>query len=546
MIKVIREKIANCQPSASVNTAAFIIAFSGIAGRVLGLLRDKILAAQFGAGDALDVYYAAFRVPDSVYNLLVLGALSAAFIPVFTSLIAHEKNEEAWNFVNNVFTVLLLLLILFALIFAFFAPWIMKLITPGFSENKMNEVVKLTRIMFLSPIFLGISGIFGGILNSMKRFLIYSLAPSFYNLGIIIGALFFTKFFGIKGLAYGVVLGAFLHMAIQYPAIRLAGFHYRFKINLHDKNFRRMLRLMLPRTMAIGVSQINLLVITIIASTLSSGSLAIFNFANNLQGFPIGVFGISFAIAAFPSLACFVARKENEQFAESFSKTLRQIIFFVLPISILMLVLRAQIVRVVLGSGKFDWEDTIITFGCLGILSLSLFAQSLIPLLARSFYALHNTRIPFFTGITSEVINLILAIYLSKRFGVYGLAWAYSIASLANMIFLYALLRIHLWPKHEKKMLDSLVKIFFASIIAGIVAQAGKYIPVPIFSKETFMGIFIQLVIAGSLGVFGYILIGYLIKVEELKFVRKFIPRRFIRSKDVPIVREDPTQSSGI
>ncbi|HLM84536.1 MAG TPA: lipid II flippase MurJ, partial [Candidatus Bathyarchaeia archaeon] len=184
MIKAIRQKFLNSHPSSSVASAAFVIAMAGILSRVLGLLRDRILASHFGAGDALDIYYAAFRVPDLIYNLLILGALSAAFIPVFTSLVAKDEKDEAWELVNVFLTTALLFLVILSAIFAIFAPELMKLITPGFSGEKLQGVSTLTRIMFLSPIFLGISGIFGGILNSFKRFLIYSLAPIMYNLGI--------------------------------------------------------------------------------------------------------------------------------------------------------------------------------------------------------------------------------------------------------------------------------------------------------------------------------------------------------------------------
>src|SRR4030043_784621 len=216
MIRRIAYKLKNSQPSNSINSAALIIAAAGILSRVLGLVRDRILAAKFGAGDTLDIYYAAFRVPDLIYNLLILGALSAAFIPVFTSLLAHEKKEEAWRLANGLLLLAILVLLFISGFFAIFTPFFMKFITPGFSGEKLSSVIKLTRIMFLSPIFLGISGIFGGILNSFKRFLIYSIAPLFYNLGIIIGALFFAPAFGPIGLAWGVILGAFLHMAIQY------------------------------------------------------------------------------------------------------------------------------------------------------------------------------------------------------------------------------------------------------------------------------------------------------------------------------------------
>ena len=266
--KFIDENLINSQPSRSIISAAFVITIFGLASRLLGLVRDRFLASTFGAGDTLDVYYAAFRIPDLVYNLIILGALSAAFIPVFTSLISTEKDEEAWEMANGILNLAIFFIIILALILAIFAPFIMKIITPGFSEDKMADVVKFSRIMLLSPLLLGISGIFGGILTSFKRFLIYSIAPIFYNIGIIVGIVVFSRFLGPIGLAWGVVFGALLHMLIQYPAAKKLGFKGSLDIWKSFKNIhiRKVFHLMVPRTLGIAVNQVNLLIITIFAS----------------------------------------------------------------------------------------------------------------------------------------------------------------------------------------------------------------------------------------------------------------------------------------
>lgn len=544
MIRKIAYKLKTSQPSNSINSAAFVIATAGILSRVLGLVRDRILAANFGAGDTLDIYYASFRVPDLIYNLLILGALSAAFIPVFTGLLAHEKKEEAWKLANGLLALAFLVLFFISLILAIFTPFLMKFITPGFSGEKLAEVVKLTRIMFLSPIFLGISGVFGGILNSFKRFLIYSLAPLLYNLGIILGIVFLVPIFGISGLAWGVVVGALLHMLIQYPAVKLSGFKLFPALNFGDGHLRKVLKLMIPRTMGLAVTQVNLLVVTIIASTLSAGSLAIFNFANNLQSFPIGVFAIPFALAVFPSLSYFAAKEEKGNFIDSFSRTFRQILFFAIPASVLILVLRAQIVRVVLGSGNFDWEDTILTFQALGIFAVSLFAQCLVPLLARSFYALHNTKIPFYTGIVSEAVNLTLAIVLSRFYGILGLVWAFSISSMVNMFLLFLILRSKTGDLDDKKIISVTAKIGFFSLLAGGAAQLSKYIVGPHTNTETFLGIFTQLAAGGAIGIILYFSLSYIFRLEEFEAVKKLFSGKFLRHRQS--IPDDPTEASGI
>ncbi len=532
--KIVNNKILSDRPTESMTAAAFIIAISGFASRFLGLLRDRVLASHFGAGDILDSYYAAFRVPDLLYNLLILGALSAAFIPVFTGLISNNKDEEGWDLASGILNINVFALIILAGIFAIFAPFLMHLITPGFSGEKMNLTVTLTRIMFLSPVFLGISAIFGGILVSFKKFLIYSIAPIMYNIGIIIGALFFVKFMGPAGLALGVILGAFMHMLIQYPAVKHSGFKFKplFNKAFKNKNVMKVLRLMVPRTMGIAVNQINFLVITIFASTLASGSLAIFNFANNIQSFPLGLFGVSFAVAVFPTLSAYASKGMNDKFVENFSKAFRRILFFIIPLSIFIMLLRAQLVRVILGSGQFNWEDTVLTVQTLGFLTISLFAQCLVPLLTRAFYAVHNTKTPFYIALATEAINIILVILLIKNFAVAGLAIAFSVASIVNMVLLFGVLRKKIGGLDEKNIFVSGIKILLASAIAGLVIQALKYSVNSITNIDTFVGIFSQLIISGGIGIIVFLSMSYILKIEEFFHFRNSISRKIFGIKE--------------
>ena len=523
-----------------------MITLAGIASRVLGLIRDRFLASTFGAGDTLDVYYAAFRVPDLIYNLLILGALSAAFIPVFTSLVSREKEQEAWELANDLMNIAIILIVAFSLVFAVFAPFLMKLITPGFPPEKINMVVFFTRIMFLSPLFLGISGIFGGILTSFKRFLIYSIAPIFYNLGIIAGVLFFVKILGPIGLAWGVVLGAFLHMLVQYPAAKHLGFNYRVVFGRIFKNhdLRKVTALMVPRVMGIAVNQMNLFIITIFASFLSAGSLSILSFAQNMQSVPLGLFGVSFAIAVFPVLSALAARNEKEEFVKSFSRTFRQILFFVIPLSVIILVLRAQLVRVILGSGKFDWEDTILTFQCLGIFSLSLFAQSTIPLLARAFYALHDTKTPFYIALFSEAVSIIGVLLLINRFHVLGLAIAFSLASVVQMVFLLYVLRTRFDSLDDKNIISSVGKIALASFAAGIGIQLIKHLVAAFVNLDYFVGIFAQLSVSAVVGVLIFLAVCYFLKLEEFFVFKQSLTSKLFKGKQV--ITESTDQVSGI
>lgn len=545
--KLLQSKLLlDSEPSSSVISAALIITIAGLASRILGLVRDRFLASTFGAGDTLDIYYAAFRIPDLIYNVLILGALSAAFIPVFTGLVSQKKDKQAWNVANGVMNLVIVSVIAFSLIFCFFAPYLMKIITPGFSEEKMANVVFFTRIMFLSPVFLGISGIFGGILTSFKRFLIYSFAPIFYNLGIIFGVVIFVKLWGSVGLAWGVVFGAFLHMLIQYPAARHLGFRHSFAFRKYffDKDIRHILKLMIPRTMGIAVSQANLFVITIFASTLAAGSLSIFNFAQNLQSVPLGIFGVSFAIAAFPTLSALFATNDRKEFAETFARTFCQIMFFVIPLSIFILLLRAQLVRVTLGAGKFDWEDTILTYECLKYFTLSLFAQSVVPLLTRSFYAIHNTKTPFYIAVFSEIINITAVLFLIGRYEIQGLAMAFSLTSLVQMFLLFIALRSKFEDLGDKKIVKSIGQIAIAAIFSGISVQISKYFVAGFVNMDTFLGVFAQLIISGSIGVMIFLVLCHFLRLEEYLEFKKSLTKKIFKNKKV--ITENTGEVSGV
>ncbi|MBU1146477.1 murein biosynthesis integral membrane protein MurJ [Patescibacteria group bacterium] len=526
--------------SKTITGAALLLGAASLASRFLGVLRDRVLAGEFGAGDTLDVYYAAFRIPDLIFNLLILGALSAGFIPVFTAALcsAKEKKEEpkeAWKIVNSVMNIMGVTLVVLCGLFVVFAPWIVPVITPGFSPEKMALTVTMTQIMMLSPIFLGLSNILGSILQSFKRFFVYSLAPIFYNIGIIIGALFFTRWWNIYGLALGVVLGAAIHMFVQAPAAWQLGFRYRWIFDLANKKVRAIGKMMIPRTMGLAASQINLVVMTIIASTLVPGSLAIFNLANNLQYFPVGIIGISFAVAAFPLLGEFAAAGKKKEMIKSFSHTTRQIIFFIVPASVLLLVLRAQIVRVLFGAGYFDWEDTILTADTLAYFALSLFAQALIPLLARFFYALQDTKTPFFIGLISAAVNILAAFFLVKSWGVAGLAMAFSIASVLNFCLLWIFLRIKFGSLDEGNILKSTFKISVAASLMAFAVQTMKAILVPYVDMQTFLGVLGQGFGAGSVGILIFVAAALALGSHEMNALGDAIKYKLFRIKR-PIV----------
>lgn len=524
---------------------AIIIAAASVASRVFGLIRDRLLATQFGAGDQLDVYYAAFRIPDLIFNVLVLGALSAAFIPVFVQYIERAKSDshvkkEVWYLANSLLNILLVGLVVLGATLFICAPLVVPLIAPGFDAEKQAMVVKMTRIMLGSIVFFGISNVMTGILNSFKRYVNFAFAPVMYNIGIIIGIVAFVPRYGIYGLAYGVILGAFFHFLVQIPGVLRIGYRYQAVADRRHPGVREIGRLMVPRTFGLAVNQIDQLVSVIIGSFLAAGSVAVFNFANNLQHFPISVFGVSLAVASYPFFSEASARKDNAMFVVHFSTTFRRILFLIIPISVLIVLLRAQIVRVVLGSGAFDWTATYLTAQTLGFFALSLFAQSTIPLLARSFYAWHDTKTPVLVAIGTVCLNIMGAIILSRMMGVVGLGLSFTIASIIQMLTLLLLLRKRRGYLDDKKIVLSVVKIGLISAMMGAVVIGAKYVLALGVNMQSFVGILIQGVGAGMIGLAFYLIMAMVFRCDEITIITNWLQRarRQLFNGSIPTTHE--------
>ncbi len=529
-------------PSRTVGGAALLIALSGVASRLFGFLRDRMLASHFGAGDILDAYYTAFRLPDLVYSFLVLGALSAAFIPIFTELWSEEKKQEAWRLTSGVLYIVLFFIGCFSLLGMIFSLELTRLLAPGFTEEKQAMVAMLTRIMLISPLFLAASSIFGGVLVSFKQFVAYSVAPIFYNIGIIFGVAVLAPHIGVAGLGFGVVIGSFLHMIVQYPSLSRTGFRFQwiFFTAWKDQGVRRVMKLMVPRTLGMAVNQVSLLVMTVFASTLVSGSLAAFTLANNIQGVPLGLFGIAFSLAAFPSLSLFAAGKKDKEFFRMLSETTRRILFFVVPLSIFMIIFRAQFVRVILGTGHFNWQDTITTFEVLKFLAISLFAQSLIPLFARAFFAMQNTKTPLYIALLSEGVHIALLPILLPLYAVQGLAIAFSVSTILNVVLLYIFLRHKLFYWDDKDIFWPTLKIVAAALLAGLVAQFSKSVFVLTTDRlDTFVEVFLQLLSGLIIGGGAFIVFCYWFKIEELERVRHFFLYKIFRQPETAALAED-------
>jgi putative peptidoglycan lipid II flippase len=536
------KKFLNFQ-SKNVTLAAVILAVSGILSRLLGVVRDSLLSRNFPASST-DLYFAAFRVPDFVYNVLISGGVIVALLPLFSEYFLKDK-KDGWNFINNTLNIFFLFLVVLSGILFLFAAPLMKIVTPGFDAAEMEKVVFFTRILFLSPIFLGLSSIFSGVLQYFNRFLAYSLAPIFYNLGIIFGILFLSPKFGISGVVLGVIFGAFLHLAIQIPSAISCGFRYRPIFRLNGK-IKKIFLLMVPRTIGVAAQQLNIIIMTGIASKLSIGSISVFNYSDTLQFFPIGIVGVSFAVAVFPTLTRHWAEMQKEDFIKNFSSAFRQILFLIIPFSVLIFILRSQIVDIIYKRGSFTENLAMLTSASLGLFCFGIFASTLIPLVFRAFFACKDTKTPTFVALISVVLNVFLSFYfvsllqegsaisgfLKGAFNlqnvndisVLGLSMAFSAIYVLQFFLLMFFLHKKIGRLGFREILPSGVKIISASILMAAIVILTRNLFID-FASGGFLGLFWK---TGTVAVFGavvYLLLTYLFKSPEvllfLKKVRK-------------------------
>jgi putative peptidoglycan lipid II flippase len=553
LFKTMIAKLLNFKTK-TITFAAIVLASSALLSRCLGMLRDNLLANLLSKSQT-DIYFSAFRIPNFVYGILISGGIIAAFLPVFSAEFKKSK-EHAWELTNNVLTFFLIALIVVSFILAIFTPQLIDLLVPGFNAFQKSQTIILTRIMFLSPILLGVSSIFSGILQYSNLFFAYSLAPIFYNIGIIFGIVIFLPLcnFDLKAMAYGVILGAFLHLLIQIIPCIKSGFHPHFSFNFRHLGLQKIFKLMIPRTIGAGAFHLNLIVITSIASTLSPGSISIFNFSNNLQGLPIGLIGVSFATAAFPVFSRHFIQEQKEEFSKKFSLIFSQILFLIIPLSFFIFLLRAQIVRLVLGTaivgdGLFGWWQTRLTAACLGIFCIALFANCLIPLLTRTFYSLHNTKTPVKIAVFSVILNIVLCysfinilgssgfiqekmISLLKLEGIkdisiIGLPLALSISSLFQFVLLLTFLKKKIKILDFKKTYKSVLKVLIATFFMGIVVYIGLQFSSMILPMDKVLGILLQIIITVILGILSYGFFSLLLKCREPRIIWSSILTQF-------------------
>lgn len=502
----------------SILSGAVVIMATVIMSKFLGLIRDRLLAHSF-APDTVAIFFAAFRLPDLIFQIFIFGALSVAFIPVFTEYLEENGRAEAFKLAHSVLNLSLIILLSATLLIFIFSDFLTTIIVPGFSPSQQLQVSTLTRIILIGQVALTVGAFFIGILQSFQRFIVPALAGLFYNLGIILGILLLSKPLGITGAAIGVVIGAFLHILIQLPLVWSLGFRFQYVRRVFHPGVHELFKLMSVRTIGLAAEQINETVGVILASFVSTASVTYLTFAQHLQIVPIGLFGATIAQAALPILSSERARGRIDEFKRTLLTTAHQILFLALPAAAILIVLRVPCVRLVFGASQFDWPSTVLTGQTLAWLSVGLTSQSISLLFVRGFYALKDTKTPVIVSLMVVTVNIALSFYLIKvlNLEVWSLGIAYSVSALLSSVLLFIALHKKVGGFDLTQVLVPLLKMLMATVIMGM----ALYIPVKLLDQVIFdtTRTFNLLVLTGLASLFAltiYVLLVWFLKVKEL------------------------------
>ena len=548
------------EPQGSVLSAATLIMFMIVISRILGLVRQRTLAHYF-TPDELSLFFAAFRLPDLIFEVLVFGTFSSAFIPVFSKAL-KKGNGRAWEVASSVLNIGMILFIIFALLMGIFAKEIYGIFAPGYPLADREKIVEVARILFAAQGLFVMSYVLTGVLESLRHFLIPSLAPLLYNLGIIIGTILFSKNMHLMGPTVGVIIGASSHFLIQLPIAMKLGFRFKPRIRV-DEDVKTIGKLALPRLLEVGFLEISKVVELFFSSLLSIASYAYFTFGNTLQLLPVGLFGTSIAKAALPTLSR--DADNREMFSKTLLSSLNQLIFLALPVSVFLIILRVPVIRLVYGTEIFSWEATIQTGYVLSAFAVGVVFQAAISLLSRAFYAQNDTKTPVIISIATILSIILMDIFFIKiiRLEVWGLALAFTIGSIIQSSTLFYLLN----KKYLKMHYRVLTKPFIKSIVASTCAGTLMFIILKIFDRSvwvkrlSFLGkieatrnlpfekfvldtrytvnLLILTFIVGFVGVLVYIFVSAILKSEELGVFLNLIRRTLIKRQVSPIPQKE-------
>lgn len=507
----------------NILSAAFVIMATVILSQILGLIRQRLLVGEFGASNTLGIYLMASQLPDTLFQLTIAAALTSAFIPVFSDYLTRGKEAEAHKMASTLLALGFVLFTALSLILAIGAPFFLQIFNAGshFSPADMALMSNLMRIIIIGQMFFILGTFFTALLQSYNHFFIPGIAAATYNLGIILGVIIFSSMFGIYAATIGVILGGIIFVVVQLPMARKVGFRFRPSFSfIKSDGVRRISMLMWPRTLAIIIFQMGTVGLISLVSLLQDPGrmLVIFDYAKTLAFAPVALFGQTIAQAAFPMLSR--EKDKPEEFKSTFINSFNQMLYLVLPVSVLILILRIPLVRLVFGASKFDWPATVLTGQTLAFFSVSIFAQALITLVLRGFYALHDTKTPLivggiFTGILIALAYVFITIF---QWGVSSLAIAFSISSILQLATLFILLEKKVGAFNKNQLLIPWIKFFTSSFFTAF----ALYIPIKLLDQLVFdttrtINLIILTGISSFFGLMLYLFLTWFFNVKEAK-----------------------------
>ncbi len=502
----------------NILSAAFIIMVTIILSQVLGLIRQRLLVGIFGASNTLGIYLASSKIPDFLFQLVIAGALSSAFIPIFSEYLGKGKEKDAHRLASTLLIWSLIIFSILSLIIFIFAQYFSHLIAPGFSAEQIILMSNLMRIIIFGEMLFLIGSFLTAVLQSYSHFFIPGIASALYNLGIIIGIITLYPVIGIFSAAYGVILGAGIFILVQLPLIFKVGFSFIPSLSIKSSGALEVLKLIWPRTISIAIFQLGTMITVALVSFLPNPgrNYVIFDYAQTLAFAPIVLFGQAIAQAAFPVLSR--EKDRLDDFKETFITSLNQVLYLVLPVSVLFLVLRIPIVRLIYGAAAFDWQATVLTGRTLAFFSISIFAQALVYLISRGFYALHDTKTPLYVGTITTIMMaslgfLFIFIY---HLGIESIAIAYSIATIINFLFLFLLLDRKIKGFKKMPLIRSISKIFISTFFMGF----ALYIPIKLLDQLVFdttrtINLLLLTGISSMIGFSLYLFLTWFLNVKE-------------------------------
>lgn len=523
-----------------VAKAATIVMSAILISRILGFLRERAVAEVFGRTATTDVFFAAFALPDLMYQLLVGGALSSAFIPVFTQYLAKDDEKQAWYVASVFLNITVLALLAIMILGVIFTPNLAPLVGMGFSGEQKELLVLLMRVTFPAVFFTALAGLSMGVLNSYQKFTLPAIGPIIYNLGQILGAYILGPIVGIMGMAIGTIFGAMGNFSIQFPEVFKRGRkYYRPIIDLKHPGIRRMGQLMLPAIIGLSIAQINIIVSQNLASTLETGSIVALRLANRLMNFPLGIFAMGISTAIFPMLSRLIARGERIEFTRTLSFGLRVVFFITIPSAVGLAFLRVPIVRLLFESGEFTAVDTMATAHALLFYVPGLIAQAALQVITRGYYSLQDTVTPVKIGFLTVIINFLFSIAFLRwtSLGAGGLALAFSLSSIFNVILALGLLGKKLEHLINLQLFRSLFKATISSLVMGVAVYYSSSFLGNIFTLDRKIGQLGQTFGAIIIAVLVYLVLSIILKMEETEFIWNLIKEK-LSSKTKKLSKE--------